>query len=159
MEGRVKKMFADVDAELTEEERLGRLDIAYRKTAGQHVIIELKRPERVVSIPEMMRQGEKYVSGLTRLLDAQGKGHEPIALVFLLGRPPSEWGNPGGQSRGEQALEALRARIVYYDQLLDGAFRSYKDYLARRGVVDRLGAVIQAIEDYAPGPTAVAAPT
>ena len=44
METRVGKLFQEVSAGLTQEEKLGRIDIRYRKTAGQHVIIELKRP-------------------------------------------------------------------------------------------------------------------
>ena len=64
MERRVDKLFEDVDASLTDEEKRGRLDIAYRKTAGQHVIIELKRPERTVTISEIHRQIEKYTSGM-----------------------------------------------------------------------------------------------
>src|ERR1700730_15962391 len=35
MEARVQKLFAEVTADLTDEERRGRLDIAYRKTAGE----------------------------------------------------------------------------------------------------------------------------
>lgn len=150
MEKRVQTMFADVTAKLTGEERAGRLDIGYRKAAGEHVIIELKRPERVVSRSEMLDQSEKYLSGMMRLLEAQGVPHEPIEIVFVLGEEPREWSNPGGKERVIEQLKTNRARIVFYDALLANAEKAYRDYLTRRSVVDTLGQVIAAIDDYAP---------
>ena len=157
MERRVDKLFQDVDADLTEEERRGRLDIAYRKTAGQHVIIELKRPERFVSISEIVKQIEKYTSGMLRLLEAQGTPNEPVDFVLLLGKEPSEWANVKGRERSEQILTTYRARTVFYDQLLRDAFGAYDDYLQKKQIVDRLAEVMQAIEDYAPVTEAEAA--
>lgn len=151
MEKRVKAMFDGVTASLTDEERAGRLDIGYRKAAGEHVIIELKRPDRVVSRSEMLDQSEKYLSGMMRLLEAQGTPHEPIEIVFVLGKPPREWSNPGGKDRVLEQLKTNSARIVYYDELLANAEKSYRDYLSHRSVVDTLGQVIAAIDDYAPG--------
>lgn len=150
METRVQTMFDEVTADLTDEERLGRLDIGYRKAAGEHVIIELKRPDRKVGRSEMMDQSEKYLSGMLRLLQAQGTPHESIEIVFVLGTQPREWANPGGKDRVADALATNHARIVFYDEMLANAEKSYSDYLARRGVVDTLGKVIAAIEDYSP---------
>lgn len=150
METRVQTMFAEVTAELTDEERRGRLDIGYRKAAGEHVIIELKRPDRVVGRSEMLDEAEKYLSGMLRLLEAQGTPHEPVEIVFVLGAKPREWDNPDGKNRVREQLKTNRARIVFYDELLANAEKSYSDYLAHRGVVDTLGKVIAAIDDYAP---------
>ena len=150
MEARVKSMFDEVTADLTEEERRGRLDIKYRKAAGEHVIIELKRPERVVSKTEMLDQAEKYLSGMLRLLELQGTPHEPVEIVFVLGAQPREWNNPDGKNRTREALRTARARIVFYDELLANAEKSYRYYLDQRGVLDTLGRVIAAIEDYSP---------
>ena len=157
MEKRVDKLFEDVDASLTDEEKRGRLDIAYRKTAGQHVIIELKRPERTVTISEIHRQIEKYTSGMLKLLEAQGTPNEPVEIVLLLGKEPAEWANLGGRERAEQVLRPYRARIVFYDQLLRDAYSAYDDYMKERQVVDRLAEVMRAIDDYAPPDEAGAA--
>jgi hypothetical protein len=156
MEARVKKMLGDIDADLTAEERHGRLDIAYRKTAGEHVIVELKRPERMVNRDEMLRQSNKYLTGMLRLLEAQGASHEPIEIVFVLGTEPREWRDPLGKDRLIDALKIDRSRIVFYDHLLANAEKSYSDYLKHRGTVDKLGEVIAAIEDYAPAQDAPA---
>ena len=157
MERRVDKLFEDVYASLTDEEKKGRLDIAYRKTAGQHVIIELKRPERTVTISEILRQIEKYTSGMLKLLEAQGIPNEPVEIVLLLGKEPAEWANLGGRDRAEQVLRPYRARIVFYDQLLREAYSAYDDYMKGRQVVDRLAEVMRAIDDYAPPTEAEAA--
>ena len=150
MEKRVDKLFKDVDADLTDDERRGRLDIAYRKIAGQHVIIELKRPERVVSISEIIKQIEKYTSGMLKLLEAQDTPNQPVEIVLLLGRKPTEWANLGGRERAEQVLKPYGARIVFYDQLLKDAYNAYADYMEKKQIIDRLAEVMQAIDDYAP---------
>ena len=158
MEKSVRTLFDEVDADLSDDEKGGRLDIKYRKTAGQHVIIELKRPERVVRILDVIsNQIEKYYSGMRRILDRQDTPHEPVEIVLLLGKEPQEW-NDG--IRKEPALSSLRnynARIVFYDKLLKDAYQAYSDYFNRRIVVDRLANVMRAIDDYAPENSAEAA--
>jgi hypothetical protein len=150
MERPVKALFDAIEAELTEEERRGRLDIAYRKTAGQHVIIELKRPERVVTTSELIAQIDKYLTGMLRILAAQGASKESVAFVILLGVPPRDWSTDPGQERSRKALEPYGARIVFYEELLRNARQAYQDYLEKRVLVDKLDEVIRAIEDYAP---------
>ena len=150
MENRVDKLFKDVDADLTDEEKRGRLDIAYRKTAGQHVIIELKRPERVVSLSEIIKQIEKYTSGMVELLRAQGATNESVEIVLLLGKEPAEWMREDGRNRMIRVLSNYNARIVFYDRLLKDSYSSYDDYMKKRRTVDRLEMVMRAIDDYAP---------
>ena len=149
MEKRVGTLFREVDAGLSDEEKNARLDIKYRKTAGKHVIIELKRPDRSVSVYELGRQIEKYRSGLTKVLEAAGTPHEPIEFVCLMGRPPSEWSNPNGQALVEDTLKVQNARYVNYDELLTNSYQAYSDYLRQAKVVKGLGKVIGAIDDYA----------
>ena len=150
MEKRVQTMFDKITAELSDDEKKGRLDIGYRKVAGEHVIIELKRPDRVLGRSEMLDQSEKYLSGMLKLLTAAGTPHELVEIVFVLGKEPREWGNPGGKERVISQLRDNHSRIVFYDQLLTNAEKSYSDYLDKRGVVDTLSQVIAAIDDYAP---------
>ena len=44
VEQKVTTAFDEISEELDDDERNGRIDIRYKKMAGQHVIIELKRP-------------------------------------------------------------------------------------------------------------------
>ena len=148
MEKRVGSLFEDVGAKLSDEEKNARLDIKYRKTAGKHVIVELKRPDRSVSVYDLARQIEKYRSGMLKILESVGIRHEPIEFVCLLGKAPMEWGGPDGKRMVEETLDVLNARYVNYDELLENSFRAYSDYLCRSDVIDRIGGVIREIDDY-----------
>ena len=147
MEKRVDKLFENVDAELTEDEKKGRLDIKYRKSAGTHIIVELKRPRRVVDATEVTKQLSKYHAGMLKLLEAQGLD-EPLEIVLVLGVQPKEWKNPKGKETFNKVLDAYNARLVFYDGLLESAYRSYHDYLQKKKNVDRLQNIIQAIDDF-----------
>ena len=95
MEQRVGKLFEIENANLSKEEKSGRVDIQYRRTAGQHVIIELKRPERTVSVYDLAKQIAKYRNGILKILNDLGTPHEPVEFVCLLGNPPVEETNEG----------------------------------------------------------------
>ena len=146
METRVGALFDDVYAGLTDEEKKGRVDIKYRRIAGQHVIIELKRPERTVAISEIHEQIRKYWSGMKKILKARGNPNEPFEFVLLLGKEPRDWTSP----EDDDSLKSYGARIVYYDQLLNDAYRAYAEYFEKKQIADRLGKVMRAIDDYAP---------
>ena len=152
MERRVGRLFEKVNASLSEEEKSGRIDIKYRRTAGQHVIIELKRPERTVSVHDLAKQIEKYRNGMQKILNDLGTPHEPIEFVCLLGKPPIEEANERGKEIVKRTLDVLNARYLNYDELLDKAFEAYRDYTKKRKVIDRLGEVIKEIDDYDDGP-------
>lgn len=150
MERPVKAMFADVDATLTADEKKGRLDIAYRRTAGEHVIIELKRPERIVTTAELVEQVGKYLGGMQALLDAQGKPHEPIEIVIILGATPSDWTSDKKRASSIGALRHYNARVMFYENLLRNAREAYQEYLRVKSGQDKLAQIIKAIDDYAP---------
>ncbi len=149
MEKNVQAMLAGVTAKLTEGERKGRLDIAYRKAAGQHIIVELKRPERVIGRSEMLDQADKYGIGMQKLLTTAGRQNEAVEIVFVLGKPPREWHDPAGQDRTTNQLRNSNARVVFYNELLENAEKSYSDYLKHKQTLDVLGRVMAAIDDYA----------
>ena len=148
MEKRVSTLFTEMNTGLSAEEKKGRIDIQYRKTAGQHVIIELKRPQHPVSVYDLAKQIGKYRSGMQRILENMNTPHEPIEFVCLLGRPPTEETQADGKRIVKDILKALNARYVHYDELLDNAYAAYQDYTTKGKIVDRLGEVIQAIDDY-----------
>ena len=131
METRVGALFNDVYAGLTDEEKKGRVDIKYRKIAGQHVIIELKRPERTVAISEIHEQIRKYWSGMKKILKARGNPNEPFEFVLLLGKEPRDWTSP----EDDDSLKSYGARIVYYDQLLNDAYRAYAEYFEKKQII------------------------
>lgn len=149
MEKRVSSLFSNIDNHLSDEEKAARLDIKYRKTAGKHVIIELKRPGRSVSVYDLSKQIQKYRSGMRKILDKRGIAmHEPVEFVCLLGKPPTEWEGPEGQRVVEDVLRVQNARYVTYDNLLENSYRAYQDYTKKKEIVNKIGEVIKAIDDY-----------
>ena len=150
MERRVSKLIQDVDAKLAMDESLARIDIKYRRTAGQHVIVELKRPDRKIATWEIIRQLEKYKTGMSKMLRKLERADEPVEFVLLLGEEPSEWSDGEAKQRSLNQLRSLNARVVFYDKMLDDARARYTDYMKDRRHVSYLENVIEAIDDYAP---------
>ena len=148
MESRVTSLFKDVDAELTNEEKLARIDIKYRQSAGTHIVIELKRPGRSVSAYQLCEQIEKYRSGMRKILDDSGRKNESVAFVILLGKHPQGWGNPGSPEIITENLKNHGARIVLYDELLNNAFKCYREYQERSREVQDLEKIINAIDQH-----------
>ncbi len=149
LEARVESIFEKLNAKLTKDEREARLDIQYRKTAGKHVIVELKRPDVSVSVYRLSEQIGKYRSAMTKMLEDMNLSNEPIEIICLLGKPPSEWDTPGGHRIVEETLRIQQARYVNYNQLLENAYQAYSDYMKRKATVDHLSKIIQEIEEYA----------
>ena len=150
MESRVETIFRRNNEELTDSERHSRIDLVYRKTAGKHVIVELKRPSVTISVHELSAQIGKYKNAIIKLLEESNLKNESIEIVCLLGKPPREWNDPGGRKLVEDTLAAQDARWVKYDQLLNNAYQAYSDYSEKQKHVDRLTEVIKNIENFVP---------
>ena len=99
--------------DLTEKEKLGRVDIAYRTNAGKHIVVELKKVGRKMKLLELQEQGQTYVDKLRKILLAQGDNAPNIEVVFVLGKPiDDEKGNP---DRVKASMTAISpgSRIVH----------------------------------------------
>ena len=115
---------------LTPEEKAGRLDIGYRQTAGKHVVIELKRADRVVSTSEMIKQVKKYHDALTKVLaDTCGTSNCAFDILFILGRPIDNDTSLSNRELISELLKPLNARIVFYKELIENAFKAYSEYI------------------------------
>ena len=146
MEQNVQKEFDNLDAGLTKEEKEGRFDIKYKMTSGKHVIIELKRANRVLNHYELLDQVEKYGEALRKLVWALGK-HEPVEIVCIVGKPLRQWENPEQRERSKNMMAEQSVRVVLYDELIEDAYRSYKEFLAKNREAGRVYRLIQNIED------------
>lgn len=148
MERRIGNLFDEIGKSLSEDEKRARIDIKYRQSGGKHIIIELKRPKVRVSVIQLCGQIEKYREGISKILNKQGLQHEPIEFVCLLGQEPVELSHSDGHRRVNSMLRSVDARYVYYDQLLNNAFKAYDDYLKSAKRIDQLSNVVRAIENY-----------
>jgi len=146
----VNKFLKQDTAALTAKERKARIDIGYRTTGGKHVIVELKRASEAVSVDDLTKQIRKYRDGARTLLEKTVYKDWPIEIICLLGTPPPEWKGATGPAGVRESLQAVNARIVFYDELLTNAQQAYADYLEAHIKVDKLWDVFKAIDDFTP---------
>lgn len=147
IEQRVGNIFGDGgEADLTPEEKAGRLDLKYKQVAGKHVIIELKRSGRTLSTPELFIQTSKYSSAISKVLDAQGRHNEPFEIICIVGPPLSDWRNDAAREKSAKSLHAQSARVMRYDELLSNAFKAYQEFLSKQEDAGRLMKLIREIE-------------
>lgn len=144
VEEAVTTEFNDIDAHLTSEEKKGRIDIRYRTAAGKHVIIELKKYERSVTVYELLEQVSKYRDALEKCLQTKfPNASRVIETICVLGVPPEP------QNQGERNIALLRdvgARYVTYDTLVQQTLQSYQDYLTREKHVAELNTLIDRVD-------------
>lgn len=140
-----KKLFDDVNAGLTPEELNARLDIKYKKASNKHVIIELKRSERVVTQGEIYSQIAKYHSATVKLLAEQGD-YTPFEIIVLLGKPVNNLDLTSEvYSAFLESIKAYHCRVMYYTELLKNAEVLYADFLQAHENASSLSKLIEAI--------------
>lgn len=122
-----------------------RLDIAYRTTAGRHVVIELKRPGKYVSANNLESQGRKYVEALEQYYiehpDLGGlRGRIPaIDVYFLVDRAPEM------NERQAKSFDAYDLKFLTYKGLIENAKMAYQSYLAVKKSMGRIETTLQKI--------------
>jgi hypothetical protein len=132
-------------ADLTEKEKLGRVDIAYRTTAGKHIIVELKRVNRRMTLLELQEQGQTYVDKLKKILLAQNVTNPNIEVVFVIGPPIEEEDSNPDRLKASMAAVSPGSRIVHYDTLIRGAQDAYAEYLEKTAELDKLERLVEQI--------------
>ena len=130
----------------------GRIDIKYRTVAGLHMIVELKRYQRKISIDELYDQGDKYYRALEEALKKTGAKSRTINVVFVLGQEPTV--DRPGRLTIEQAIEnrltPINGRILYYDELLTSAAKRYQEYRDQRSKASSVNKIIKALDERSP---------
>ena len=120
----------DVDAlGLTQEQKEGRVDLGYRKTAGKHLIIELKRANRVITRTELLDQIGKYSDTLSKVLEQIEGGSYSYEIIVVLGKPVDNDPSPNKRGQIDHLLEEFHARVVYYSELIENALKAYSEYI------------------------------
>ena len=131
--------------ELTEKQRLGRVDIAYRTNAGKHIIVELKQAGRKMKLLELQEQGQTYVDKLRKILLSQGNNQPNIEVIFVLGRPVADEKDNPERVKASMAVISPGSRIVHYDSLIQNAQNAYLEYLEKSKQLDRLEQIVNRI--------------
>ena len=131
--------------ELTEKEKLGRVDIAYRTNAGKHIIVELKKVGRKMKLLELQEQGQTYVDKLRRIMLAQDDHSPNIEVIFILGRPVDDEKENPDRVKASMTAVSPGSRIVHYDALIQGAQSAYSGYLEKSKELDRLEMIVDRV--------------
>lgn len=131
--------------DLTEKERLGRVDIAYRTHAGKHVIVELKKVGRKMGLLELVEQGQTYVDKLKKILREQNVATPDIEVVFVLGKTVDEETTNPVRLKASMESIAPGSRIVHYDTLIRGAQEAYSAYIEKSKSLDKLERIVDRI--------------
>ena len=142
LETSVANFLKENTAELTEEERRARVDIGYRTLSGRHVIIELKRYSFRPNVHDLAKQIDKYLQGAEKIISKSGQDW-PVEIICVLGNSPS-----GDPYKIQKTLEAVRAKVVLYDQLLDNAYAAYQNYFEKYKKIDKLGKLLESIDNF-----------
>ena len=130
------------------DEITGRIDIRYRKAAGAHVIVELKRYGRSSTIDDLIAQGKKYWGGLSSVLEQQNRSGEPIEVVFVLGQAPRVVSSQKYDDNEyiTRRLAEIDGRYVLYRELVRNASSQYKEYLDATLKVHELERLLETLE-------------
>ena len=130
-------------------QKQGRIDIQYRSAAGVHMIVELKKYGRKVSLSELRTQGAKYHEALREVLRKRDEPVKNVSVVFVLGQEPKVdyLGDQTLEDEIETQLGFIDGRILYYDKLLSTAQKRYSDYRESKKDVTELDVVLRALDD------------
>ncbi|MEW8073623.1 MAG: ATP-binding protein [Candidatus Thiodiazotropha sp.] len=142
METRLKAEGVIID-DLTKKEKLGRVDIKYRTHAGKHIIVELKRAKRKLTLDEVLRQGKLYVNKLKKILLAQGENSPNIEVIFVIGKPLDEENNDPNSVSYVMAAISPGSCIVHYDSLIQGALNGYSEYIEKNKIAGRYANIVE----------------
>jgi Histidine kinase-, DNA gyrase B-, and HSP90-like ATPase len=127
-------------------EKVGRVDIQYRKSGGEHIIIEMKRSGRICETIELLTQVSRYQRKMKQLLSHTNRTTEPFEIVCLVGKDLRDWSEPNGREDSKRQLETVNARVMTYAQLIGNARRAYAEYLEASESAGKIFKVLEAIE-------------
>jgi hypothetical protein len=131
--------------DLTEKEKLGRVDIAYRTNAGKHIIVELKKVGRKMALLDLVAQGQIYVDKLRKICREQGDASPNIEVIFVLGKSVDEEASNPDRLKSSMASISPGSRIVHYDTLIHGAQHAYSAYIEKSRSLDKLEKIVDRI--------------
>ena len=143
----VKKYLDKAADKLSSKERDARFDIVYRKGATRHIVVELKRYERKVSVGELVDQIGKYSKALQIGLTNVNEPYNAHEVVCLVGPNQDFLISETERKMADQTLAPLNGRILTYDEMLKRARSSYKDFLKTE---EKRNSLVKLLESIAP---------
>lgn len=145
IEQSVATEFKGINAKLTKEERDGRIDIRYKTAAGKHIIIELKKYDRIVTATELLDQVRKYRNALEKCLKEKFPNvPRTIECICVIGTSPEPKEN---EEENIKILQQINARYITYDALIQETLKNYEQYLEKEREVSRIIEMIDKLDE------------
>lgn len=143
IEKAITSQFQKMEDKLSPEEKLGRVDIRYQTITGKHVIVELKRPGVHLSVFDLAKQVNRYRETLETCLKDYypNQKHHHIECICIIGQTPKE-----GAEKSSKVLDAINARFVTYNELIQRAKQSYKDFLEAQIKISEILEIIDNVD-------------
>lgn len=142
MEKTVENIFNAVNNDLTEDEKKGRIDITYKKSSGKHLIIELKKPDRIVESTDLVKQCDKYIFAFKKMFSEIGENSVPIEAICILGKQPKGWENLEKKDSDTRMLKEKNIRIITYKELIANSLKGYGAFLEKSKEISRIQKII-----------------
>ena len=134
---------------VTQKNKFVRTDIRYRRVSSAHVIIELKRPERLLEKTEIESQIRKYIDAVkSELRKDPNESHFLIESFCLLDRLPRGWENLETRKIDEDSLQHYRIRVLTYTELINNANSAYSKFIQKSESVTKLRTLLDNIRTY-----------
>lgn len=126
-----------------------RLDIRYRRVAGAHVILELKRGSRRLAKTEIEQQLAGYIQAVEAELKKDPEQHRwPIEGICVVGKLPRGWEDHDRSRRDKESLRAVRIRVITYDELINNAESAYAKFEEATAKTEKLNVILDRIRNY-----------
>lgn len=128
-----------------------RMDIRYRRVAGAHIVLELKRGSRRLAKTAIEAQLTAYIRSVEAALKKDpDEAVLPIEGICLVGQLPQGWENPTERRIDEESLRPRRIRVMTYDELINNAESAYAKFLEITSGTERLHLLLDRIRSYRP---------
>ena len=135
-----------IDFTKEEDEAAGRLDLKHIRTAGKHVIIDLKRPDYTPTQSELKEQADQYRDTISSLLSRSGRANEPVEVVFVVGTQPVDEETEEPVRHPNKSLDMDNARVQLYENLLKSSHEAYEEYIQNRPEAGRVSRLLNEID-------------
>lgn len=148
IETTVKKYLDQAASALPRKQRDARFDLVYRRSSTRHVVVELKRYARKVTVGELVDQISKYSDALVKALTRAKQPATQPEIVCLIGPEQDFLATEADRQNAENTLRANNGRIMTYDEMIDNALRAYSEFLLAEEKKNTLVALLQKISNF-----------
>ena len=100
-----------------------------------------------IKIAPNQRVGSAWGPKIGQTVPNDRKLKSGIDIVCVLGRELKDWSNPGGKEESDSVFKQRGARVILYQELMENAFKAYKDFLDKSDEAGRVFRLLMDIDE------------